>query len=68
MLLGEHILDTSLVNKSSELQGNLNNPLCFSLRGFVKDVVRGSDSRHRLHELYYKLSYSIIVKFEFSQR
>ena len=45
MPLGEHILDTSLVNKSSELQGHLINPLCFPLKGFVKDVVRGSDSR-----------------------
>jgi hypothetical protein len=39
MPLREYVLD-SLVNKSSELQGHLINPLSFSLRGFVNDVVR----------------------------
>ena len=44
MPLGEYVLVTSLVNKSSELQGHLINPLYFSLRGFVNDVARTLDS------------------------
>jgi hypothetical protein len=63
MPLGEYVLDV-LVNKSSDLQGPLINPLCFSLQGFVNEVFRASYSRHRLHDLYYKPSYHIIVRFE----
>jgi hypothetical protein len=38
--------------------------LYFSLRGFVKDGVHASKSRPRLHELYYRLSCFMLVRFE----